>query len=199
MRLTEQVHQILRDTLQQGDFAIDATAGNGHDTVQLAQLIGPTGKVVAIDLQAEAIAATRRRLAGAGIETGFELIEANHAEYLEARIAKTAEQVAAIVFNLGYLPGSDKTVQTETSHTLRALDAAAQLLRPGGRLCVTAYRAHSGGESEAAAVEKWMGARKAAGWELTCQLPPSRYMPPVLWVAIKPGGVATKTPAAVNS
>lgn len=187
MRLTEKVHQILRETLREGDFAIDATAGNGHDTLQLAQLVGAAGKVLAIDLQAEAIESTRRRLAEAGLDRRVEFVQGDHAVQLEARITAAAGQATAIVFNLGYLPGSDKSVQTVASNTLRALDASAHLLQPDGRLCVTAYRAHSGGKSEAAAVEKWMHEREATTWELSYHVPPSKNLPPVLWVATKPG------------
>lgn len=186
MRLTEHVHQILSNHLRQGDFAIDATAGNGHDTVFLAQAVSESGKVLAIDLQASAIEATRQRLAEAGVNARVHVERGDHADRLESETAHTAGQTAAIVFNLGYLPGSDKTIQTHSSQTLRALDASAQLLRPGGLLCVTTYRAHPGGESEAHCVESWMRAKEAEGWRVDCHLPPSKNLPPVLWVTAKP-------------
>lgn len=39
-----------------GDTVIDATAGNGHDTVFLAQLVGRQGRVWAFDVQSSALA-----------------------------------------------------------------------------------------------------------------------------------------------
>lgn len=186
MRLTEHVHHSLSNHLRRGDLAIDATAGNGHDTLHLARCVGEPGHVIAIDLQESAIAHTRAKLIKAGLESRVSLHTDNHATQLEALIGSAAENVAAIVFNLGYLPGSDKSVQTQTTHTLRALDASAPLLRPGGLLCVTAYRAHPGGEPEAAAVLSWMRAQASKGWTVQCHEPPAKNLPPVLWVATKP-------------
>jgi len=186
MRLTEHVHQILGSHLRHGDYAIDATAGNGHDTLFLAQTVGANGSVLAIDLQASAIEATRHKLTTVDTQAQIRLEQADHADLLEAEIERRSELAAAIVFNLGYLPGSDKSVQTRPAHTLRALDASAHLLHSGGRLCVTAYRAHPGGQDEAQAVENWMRARERSGWQLECHVPPSKNLPPVLWVATKP-------------
>ena len=56
--LTEQAHAIIRQVVRPGDVAIDATAGNGHDTRFLAELVGQTGHVFAIDLQQEALQRT---------------------------------------------------------------------------------------------------------------------------------------------
>lgn len=185
MRLTEHVHQILGNHLREGDFAIDATAGNGHDTYFLADHVGVSGRVLAIDIQASAIEATRRRLAEAGLGARVEAHQIDHGAKLEALTRQEAGQAAAIVFNLGYLPGSDKSVQTLPAPTLRALEASEKLLCPAGLLCVTAYRAHPGGEEEAHAVEAWMRAREADGWRIECHVPPSKNLPPVLWVAAK--------------
>ncbi len=44
-----------------------------------------------------------------------------------------------IAFNLGYLPGSDKATTTQRASTLQALQAAFEVLRPGGLLSVMAY------------------------------------------------------------
>ena len=77
MRLTEQVHQILKRHVRAGDFVIDATAGNGHDTQFLADQVGPSGRVWAIDLQSEAIDATRQRLSAAGKSDSVFLVQAD--------------------------------------------------------------------------------------------------------------------------
>jgi methylase of polypeptide subunit release factors len=186
MRLTELVHQFLGSHLREDDLAIDATAGNGYDTLELARRVGETGRVIAIDIQESAVAHTRARLIEAGLESRVTLHTTDHATQLEALRGSSAESVAAIVFNLGYLPGSDKSVQTEATHTLRALDASAHLLRTGGLLSVTTYRAHPGGEPEAAAVETWMCAQASKGWTVQCHEPPAKNLPPVLWVTTKP-------------
>jgi hypothetical protein len=64
-------------------------------------------------------------------------------------------RVGAIMFNLGYLPGSDHSTITVPETTLPALNAAVDLLRPGGLTTIVLYTGHEGGDREAAAVEQW--------------------------------------------
>ena len=65
------------------------------------------------------------------------------------------EKAAVIVFNLGYLPGGDKEITTHTESTLCALQAALELLRVDGLLCVTVYWGHPSGREEREAVLRW--------------------------------------------
>jgi len=95
------------------------------------------------------------------------------------------ENVAAITFNLGYLPGSDKSIQTRAESTEEALAASIQLLSLGGYLCVTAYRGHSGGTAEAEIVEAFMRKSQTEGHTVDCYEPESSNSPPVLWVLKK--------------
>lgn len=186
MRLTEHVHLQLTATLLPGDCVIDATAGNGHDTLVLAERVGPAGKVFAIDRQSAAIAATRTRLAAAGQLQQCSLIEGDHAVVLNTLSSAYRARIAAITFNLGYLPGGEKHLTTCAGTTLPALDAASQLLRPGGILLVTAYRGHPGGMEEAAQVAAWMQARQNSAWHIDCCEPLTRdalRIPPILWIA----------------
>ena len=55
-------HAFLADRVRPGDFCIDATAGNGHDTVFLCSLVGETGRVLAFDIQPPAVENTNARL-----------------------------------------------------------------------------------------------------------------------------------------
>lgn len=186
MRLTEHVHLELEKSLRPGDTAIDATAGNGHDTLAIAKLVGPSGKVYAIDCQADAIGSTRRRLEAAGQLAQCAMVEGDHADILNELLGEHNEHVAAITFNLGYLPGGDKEVTTLPETTLRALDAAACLLQPAGVLLVTAYRGHNGGKKEAIHVETWMRALDKNDWRTETEEPPTRdqaRVPPILWIA----------------
>lgn len=185
MRLTEKVHQILTAHLQAGDLAIDATAGNGYDTLFLAEKVGPSGKVIAIDIQAAAIQATHERLADANLVTAVELRTGDHAQILNELSKEQASEAAAIAFNLGYLPGSDHSVQTQVEHTLPALDHSLALLKADGLLCVTAYRGHTGGQDEADQVESWMGRQENSGHGIESYVPESQNNPPILWVLRK--------------
>ena len=151
--LTQQAQQIVQAVLRPGNFAIDATAGNGYDTQFLAELVGTDGTVFAFDLQAVALANTSRRLAEAGI-SNVELINENH-DQLAAHIPSHLHgQIAAVMFNLGYLPGGDKTVTTQPNSTRPAIQQAASLLSPGGVMTIVAYTGHDGGAGEATIVEE---------------------------------------------
>jgi ubiquinone/menaquinone biosynthesis C-methylase UbiE len=185
MRLTEKVHHILTNHLQEGDRAIDATAGNGYDTLFLAEQVGASGKVIAIDIQDYAIQSTRESLDSAGLIDRVRLVTDDHSVALKKLILDDHDNVAAITFNLGYLPGSDKSIQTRAESTEEALAASIQLLTPRGYLCVTAYRGHSGGIAEAEAVETFMRKSQKEGHTVDCYEPGSSNSPPVLWVLKK--------------
>ena len=57
------VHDVLRRQVREGDFCIDATAGKGRDTALLCRLTGENGRVLAFDVQEDAVRQTRELLA----------------------------------------------------------------------------------------------------------------------------------------
>lgn len=144
-------HFFLRQRLRPGDRALDATCGNGLDTLLLAQLCGEEGRVWGFDLQHAAIAATRELLEREGRLSSVQLIEGDHARLAEFVPAG----LKAVVFNLGYLPGGDSSLITSPASTLAALARAASLLAPEGILTIALYTGHEGGPEEALAVERW--------------------------------------------
>jgi glycine/D-amino acid oxidase-like deaminating enzyme/SAM-dependent methyltransferase len=144
IRPTEEVHRLLKETLQAGEIAIDATVGNGNDTRFLAELVGPTGTVFGFDIQKEAITRTRRNVPQANVQ----LLQENHARIGERFATRLTGRVGAIVFNLGYLPRGDHTIITRPESTRQALQAAIPLLRPDGILTVVCYLGHPGGAEE---------------------------------------------------
>ncbi len=149
MRVTERAHQSVRAVVRPGDHVVDATAGNGHDTLFLARLVGPDGRVMAFDVQEEAIAAARARLLGNGItDDRVVLVHGSHST-LRQRVDRP---VAVVMFNLGYLPGSDHAHTTTRDETLIALAEGWEILRESGILSVVCYRGHPGGAEEAAGV-----------------------------------------------
>jgi len=156
-RLTDIVHERLGSVVQPGDVAVDATAGNGHDTLALARLVGESGRVFAFDTQAEALANTRNRLERAGLLNRVELIRQGHEQLKERLPGSICGRLAAAVFNLGYLPGGDKQQITRAATTVPALTQAVDCLKPGGIITVVAYPGHEGGAEEFSAVEKWFG------------------------------------------
>ena len=186
MQLTELAHQMLEAQIREGDLTIDATAGNGYDTVKLAKLVGHNGHVISIDIQAQAIASTQNRLDAGAFGSRCRLIETDHAQALGNLLPTHSNMANAIIFNLGYLPGSDKKIQTIAKTTLPALKASATLLKLNGLLLVTAYRGHSLGHAEALAVAKWMG--QQTHWHIHSHEPNIKEprISPILWVARKP-------------
>lgn len=150
-----------------GDAVIDATAGGGVDTLFLARTVGARGIVYAFDVQEAALARTKARLAvasaaGRELLASVELLHAGH-ETMAACIPEAQHgRIRAAMFNLGYLPGADPSVITVPDTTLAALEAALRLLAPGGALTAVLYPGHEGGETEAAAVEKWAATVPAA-------------------------------------
>ena len=152
--LTEKAQTIVRRAVVAGDRLLDATAGNGQDTLFLARTFGPQ-RVLAVDLQQQAIEKTGVLLAQHGI-AGVGLVCGDHAQELERLVEQSADagmgDFGAVMFNLGYLPGGDHTLVTRADTTIRALTAARSLLRAGGVLTVLCYRGHDGGMEEYAAV-----------------------------------------------
>ncbi|WP_013629216.1 MULTISPECIES: tRNA (mnm(5)s(2)U34)-methyltransferase [Rubinisphaera] len=153
--LVDMAHAAVQQAVQPGDCVIDATAGNGHDTLILAEAVFPEGQVHAFDIQPSAIEQTRLRLP-ANLSSIVSLYQASHAEMPLHLPPESRGQVAAILFNLGYLPGGDKELTTRESSTLAALQIAADWLKPGGLLSILAYVGHPGGGAEAEAVESWL-------------------------------------------
>lgn len=162
LSVLSQAQRFASERARAGDAVVDATAGNGVDTLFLARLVGPGGRVFAFDVQAAALDRTRRRLADAAAAgerlAEAELVLAGHERMAERVPAALHGRVAAVMFNLGYLPGSEEPVITLTETTLAALEAALALLRPGGVLTIVVYPGHAGGDAEAAAVEAWAAA-----------------------------------------
>ena len=154
-RVTEVAHLLVDAVLQPGAQAVDATVGNGHDTLRLAHSVGPSGRVDGFDIQSPAIVRTRRRLEAHGVAAQVRLHQRGH-EDMEAVLPRHRHgKVGAVMFNLGYLPRSDQAIVTRPETTLRGLAAAVRLLRPGGILTVVAYLRHDGGRLETEHVWAW--------------------------------------------
>lgn len=154
--LSEIAHQHIQTMLADGMLAVDATLGNGHDCLFLAQCVGETGHVYGFDIQTQAILASRARLQQHDMPERATLFQADHANISRLIPENLHSHITAIMFNLGYLPGADKTVITRSTSTLPALDAACGLLASQGIITVIAYPGHSGGDQETERVEQWL-------------------------------------------
>ena len=132
--------------IQPGDTVVDATMGNGHDTLFLCEAVGPSGRVYAFDIQPAAISATEARLLESGLAGRAVLTCAGH----QLMDQVVHGPVRAVVFNLGWLPGGDHAVTTRWETTRLAVEKALGLLLPLGILTICAYPGHPEGDRERA-------------------------------------------------
>lgn len=127
-----------------GDTVIDATMGNGHDTLYLCSLVGENGRVEAFDVQQQAVDNTRALLMENGMESRAALHLLGHQHMAEV----VSGPVRAVMFNLGWLPGGDKSVTTRWETTETAIRAALSLLEREGLCIVCVYPGHAAGAEE---------------------------------------------------
>lgn len=137
-------HDFLAEVLDSSAVAVDATMGNGHDTLFLAR----RAKLVhAFDVQEQALEKTSQRLAEAGVDNTY--LHLTGHENLDHFIT---DPIRAAIFNLGYLPSADKFIITQPQTTLIAIEKVLNLLEVGGRLSIMIYYGHEGGDVEKDAV-----------------------------------------------
>ncbi|HLR42192.1 MAG TPA: class I SAM-dependent methyltransferase [Pseudogracilibacillus sp.] len=144
-------HDLLKSVVAEGDIAIDATCGNGHDTLFLAKLVGDKGHVYTFDVQAQAIESAKQLLAKNDVEN-VSYIHDSHAKINTYLSKKYQEKVSAAVFNLGYLPRSDKSIITQADSTIAALEQLLPYIKKNGRIVLVVYHGHEGGKEEKDAV-----------------------------------------------
>lgn len=147
-RVLQYAQDLLADAISEGATVVDATAGNGHDTLFLAKLVGDSGQVYAFDVQKEAVDATLHRLLDEGLEHRALVLKDGH-ENVANYVTKP---VSAAVFNLGYLPGSNHDIITKPNTTITAIEQLLKLLTIDGIIVLVIYHGHDGGKEERDAV-----------------------------------------------
>ncbi|MGE6717201.1 class I SAM-dependent methyltransferase [Peribacillus frigoritolerans] len=147
---------LLEKAVRPGDITIDGTMGNGFDTVFLAGLTGADGHVYSFDIQKEAIEATAAKLNAENLQKRCTLIHAGH-EHLSKYIRKEhSGKVTGAIFNLGYLPGGDKSIITQAETTISAIEQLFELLAAGGIIILVIYHGHPGGSAERDALMEYV-------------------------------------------
>ena len=176
-------HNSWKKCVTPGDTVIDATVGNGHDTFFLAQLLKGQGRLIGYDIQPQALAQTQKRLAGLpdswrGI---VELREQSHAPLFET-------EVKLIVYNLGYLPGGDKTLTTQTKSTVLSIQSALSCLTSDGSISITCYPGHAEGALEQAAIIEFLKTLPTDQWNVCHHAWINRPLSPTwIWLQVLPG------------
>ncbi|MGH1543790.1 MAG: class I SAM-dependent methyltransferase [Arenicella sp.] len=197
MSLTQKAHQwVQTQPINAGRnhlrYAVDATCGNGNDTLFLAR--NTQHKVFSFDIQQSALSAAQQQLENSGLGSKVELCLNNHSEmqpFLQEKLPEQSpalRQIDAIMFNLGYLPKGDPAITTQPESTLAALDQSLELLSVGGVITVICYRGQNKGPQETQAVSNWFARQNKN--ELTYQLIDSEVptsTSPILFAASRLG------------
>ncbi|KAJ8627280.1 hypothetical protein MRB53_020587 [Persea americana] len=167
-KATTVAHSVWQNVIHKGDTVVDATCGNGHDTLVLLKFIADDsgkGCVYAMDIQDSALKSTCSlldRSVGPSERELVKLFSLCHSR-MEDVIPKGAS-VRLVAFNLGYLPGGDKTVITTSKTTLPALQAASRILRSEGLISVMVYVGHPGGREELETVQTFASGLPVETW-----------------------------------
>lgn len=189
--------ELLSEILSGGDSVVDLTAGTGQDVLFLRRKVGSRGRVLAFDIQQEALQKTARLLEAEGVShkvlqqgeavperEGVWLVQDCH-----SRLGHYVRRpIRAIVANLGYLPGGSRDLITLPQSTLLALEQGCDLLEPGGRMAVVVYPGHPGGKEEGCAVEAFFAGLEVRHWEVIRLEVPNAPKAPRLYAAEKKGG-----------
>ncbi|QIL46057.1 methyltransferase domain-containing protein [Vagococcus coleopterorum] len=139
-------HTLLKEIIKPGDTVVDATVGNGFDTLFLAELVGTDGTVIGFDIQAQAIETTLMKLKDTQLDKQVSLYQQGH-ETVSSVISKE-DKIKAAIFNLGYLPKADKNIITQGPTTIQAIETLMEHLTPLGRIIIVVYYGHQGGPEE---------------------------------------------------
>ena len=182
-KTTELAMFVTLSYIKPGDTVVDATCGTGQDTLALAQAVGEEGKVYAFDVQMKALVLTETHLHAHGIRNVHLLKES----FASIGDHVPEGSVAAVVFNLGYLPGGDHTITTEKEETLKGLEEALKAIRPGGVVTAVLYDGHEEGQAEKKAVISWAEQLDSKKYHAVYanMLNQKNHPPEILWITKK--------------
>lgn len=162
-------HYYWKAIVMPGDTVIDATCGNGQDTLYMAKLAltADSGAVFGLDIQSQAIEKTRLLLE-ANLSSSYcnriLLFQRSHITFPKEILPKSVKLIA---YNLGYLPGGDKSLTTMAESTVRSLMHAQELLKEDGIISVTCYPGHPQGKIEEEAIMKYVSSLAPRSWTCT--------------------------------
>lgn len=157
--------QLLKQTILSGDIVVDATMGNGHDTLFLAELVGADGHVLSYDIQPEALYQTRLKCQNHQLEERVSLHQKDHQLAVED-VKGFDRPLAAVMFNLGYLPGSDHHITTLATTTIQAVKNLLPHLKEGGLMTLVVYTGHVQGQEESNLLQEFVNTLDSAHFDV---------------------------------
>ncbi|MBT2680782.1 16S rRNA (cytosine(1402)-N(4))-methyltransferase [Bacillus sp. ISL-35] len=147
-RILPFARNLLELAVKPGDIAVDATVGNGHDTLFLANLVGPAGRIYGFDIQDEALMSCKTKLREHEMQDQVTLFHTGHENIAECIPPLHFGKITGAVFNLGYLPGGDKNIVTVPETTIHAIDQLLEIMAPEGIIVIVIYHGHPEGKVE---------------------------------------------------
>ena len=170
--IVKMAHMILSHEIKSNDVMVDATMGNGHDTLFLAE---HAKHVYAFDIQMEALHATQHKMDQHGF-TNYTLIHDSH-----EHIHQYVTDYRGVIFNLGYLPNHDKSITTKKETTLLALKSILPSLSVDGFVLLVVYVGHKEGFEESLALNDYFKALDASIYKvIKVDLPYQDNQPPYI-------------------
>ncbi|XP_030962357.1 uncharacterized protein LOC115983733 [Quercus lobata] len=166
-KATEVAHLVWKHVVQKGDMVIDATCGNGYDTLAMVKMVADEsarGCVYAMDIQNDALESASSLLEESLNPNEKELVKLLPMCHSKMDKVVPEASVRLVAFNLGYLPGGDKKIITKPETTLLALEAAKGILMPGGLISLVVYVGHPGGWAESETVHTFASKLPVNNW-----------------------------------
>ena len=152
--ILNRVNLICEKVIKKSDYVVDATCGNGFDTLRLAKL---SKKVFAFDIQEAAINSTRCLLEKNAVDNVVLINDSHH--NMDKHLYSYEEKISLVLFNLGYLPGNNKKIMTNYKTTLLALQKSYKLLNKKGIILIVCYP-HTEGKKESNEIINYLDKNK---------------------------------------
>lgn len=153
------VQWIWTSKVQTNATIIDATCGNGHDSLYLLKnvLNKGTGTLYALDIQKKALESSKQQIERSSLDDlvkkQFHPLLLGHEKIDEIPFKDPPD---LIIYNLGYLPGFEKHITTVKETTLESLTKASLIINLNGIITITCYPGHQEGKIESEAIEAWL-------------------------------------------
>lgn len=172
-------HEYIKAHINEGDTAVDATMGRGRDTLLLSTLVGDTGMVCAFDVQQEALVSTRALLAENNRTNVTLFLDSHH------NMKNYVQSAKGVVFNFGFLPGGDHSIFSRSDTSIKAIDAALDIIHPEGFISICSYYGGDTGYEERDALLEYLSDLDAKKYTVMLHSFHNRPNCPPLFIAIE--------------
>ena len=179
-KITDYTHTLIASFVKAGDYCVDATCGNGNDTLFLAKLVGEEGQVDAYDIQEAAITNAK------------ELTKEYHniTFYLTSHEEINITNCKCVLFNLGFLPHGDKAITTNHNSTLKAMQNLMNQYpkNPNLQIYLVVYPGHEEGYLEHLSLSSYLETLDSKQFLVTKMIPFNQKNSPYLFIIQKKHG-----------